>query len=37
MEIKKKGKQLSLSLVSNNKTEKFNKKWCITDNVLPMT
>ena len=22
---------------SNNKTETYNKKWCIPDNVLPVT
>ena len=25
------------SLVSNNKTETYNEKWCITDNALLVT
>ena len=35
IEIKKKEKRISV--VSNNKTETFNKKWCITDKALPVT
>ena len=34
IEIKKKQKQISLA--SNNKTEIYDKGWCITDNVLPV-
>ena len=34
-EIKKKEKQIIL--VSNNKIETCDTKWCITDNVLPVT
>ena len=35
-EIEKREKQI-VSLLSNNKTETYNIKWCITDNVLPVT
>ena len=35
-EIEKREKQI-ISLLSNNKTETYNIKWCITDNVLPVT
>ena len=34
-EIKKKEKRIRL--VSNNKTETCNKKWCVIDNALPVT
>ena len=34
IEIKKKEKQISL--VNNNKTETYNKKCCITDNILSL-
>ena len=35
IQIKKTEKRISL--VSNNKTETYNRKWCIIDNVLPVT
>ena len=35
IEIKKKEKRISVA--SNSKTETRNEKWCITDNVLPVT
>ena len=35
MKIKEREKQISLA--SNNKIEAYNKKWFITDNVLPVT
>ena len=33
--MKKKEKRINLA--SNKKTEKYNKIWCITNNVLPKT
>ena len=35
IEIKKQQKQIRFA--SNNKTKTYNKRWCITDNVLPVT
>ena len=35
IEIKKIEKRISLA--NNNKKETYNKKWCITDNLLPVT
>ena len=35
IEIKKKEKRISVA--NNSKTETCNEKWCITDNVLPVT
>ena len=35
IEVKKKEKRISLA--SNNKTETYKGKWCIKDNVLPVT
>ena len=26
-----------INLAGNNKTKTYNKKWCITDNFLPVT
>ena len=34
IEIKRKEKRVSL--VINNKPETYNKKWCITGNILPV-
>ena len=34
MKVKKREKQISIATI--NKRETFKKKWCITDNILPV-
>ena len=33
--MKAKKREKEISLVTSNKTEAYNKKWCITNNILP--
>ena len=35
IKVQKKGKQISI--VTINKREAYKRKWCITDNIVPVT
>ena len=35
IKVQKKGKQISI--VTSNKREAYKRKWCITDNIVPVT